>query len=144
MRIIDNGNIRLFNKINRKYYKKNSDKTYFVDHKNKRRVCYWFNRDWVGFTINTKEELYNPYIVNCITEKVGDEWFYENRDLLSSLISKDNPYIFKTSDKEDAPLATFISLIITNRDFYYLLNDNETGETILVPGPLAKIEVRNK
>lgn len=118
---------REFNKIKRKYNKRHTIKR--VDHFNGRRfTSYWEKDDWLGYIIKSYEELKQPNIYNEV------KWMVDP-DLFNAKL-KEIEHLYKTTEPVticDNGTGYFRGIMLTNRDAYYLLEDNETKENKLVP-----------
>ena len=114
-------NFRIFNKIQRKYYKRHCIKR--VDHFNGRRfVSYWEKDDWLGYRIDDSKQL-TPEVCEAIRLMIGDD-IYNKIDFTEFLNARPN---FKVDDDKlfdsDVIIFEFRGFMITNRDAYAILGD---------------------
>lgn len=119
MKIVNN--FRVFKKIIRKFYKKNSIRC--IDHiRGKRFVSYWEYKDWLGFLVDNKEQI-NKEITDYIIFMIGDELYESKHNEIYSLLENKG---IKVRFKEGIS-GIFNGLMLTNRDAYFLIDQ------ILVP-----------
>ena len=114
MKIVDN--FRIFKKIIRKFYKKNTIK-HIVHTNGKCFVSYFEHKDWLYFIVDNIEQL-NKEITKYIILMIGKELYETKYEEICYLLKNKGINIqFK-----EGVSGSFNGLILTNRDTYYLID----------------------
>ena len=128
MKILDIYDYHKFLKIKRKYYKRHCIKR--VDHINdKRFVSYWEKDDWIGYCVPS----YISYSLDESMSKevkllIGEDLYNDSLDKVKELydnIWREYKFYFNYQNEEQSYKGYFISVIITNRDVYFLVSDKQ-------------------
>ena len=128
MKILDIYDYHKFLKIKRKYYKRHCIKR--VDHINdKRFVSYWEKDDWIGYCVPS----YISYSLDESMSKevkllIGEDLYNDSLDKVKELYNNiwgEYKFSFNYQNEEQSYKGYFISVIITNRDVYFLVSDKQ-------------------
>lgn len=114
---------KAFCKIKRKYNKRNTIKR--IDHiHGKRFTSYWEYKDWVGYVIDNIDKL-NKYTISYIRLMIGNEWYNNIKEDIVFLLNNTGSVIsVKWSKNDKAIKGVFGGIVLTNRDAYYLIDNN--------------------
>ena len=114
---------KYFCKIKRKYNKRNTIKRIGHIH-GKRFTSYWEYKDWVGYIIDNIDKL-DKYTISYIQLMIGNEWYNHIKEDIAFLLNNTGLVISVKWSKNDKTIkGVFGGIVLTNRDAYYLIDDN--------------------